>query len=174
MVLGLWRPATSTSRRQAAAQQAARTPPQQIAASVPRGVVNVETEIRQALTALQETARRRFVELEMAVEPSLVAKADTNDCQTWLRTLLAAAIDRAESGILVTAIRHGDSVHIEILDDGATEPASIHVPSPHILPPGATVTAENLRGQGVKVSLCLPYPQTDSMGDAHAWTLAAT
>lgn len=65
---------------------------------MPRGVIDVETEIRNALTALGDIARIRCIELQMVVEPDLTAEADLG-CQACLREVLAAAIGRAESSI---------------------------------------------------------------------------
>jgi hypothetical protein len=178
MSIGLWG-RTRTSRQPAALppletpiQQ--QIPGQQLTGSLPLGVVDVATEARLALTVLEDTARRRFVDLQMAVEPFLVAKADINDCQNCLRTLLAAAIDRADSGVLITAVRRGDSVDIDILDDCGTEPASMHLLNPDSVPQGVTVTAEYLRDHGTKISLRLPYPQIGTEGEAETWTLAET
>jgi hypothetical protein len=169
--IGSWGREARTSRSQAA-QPPARTPVQPPAASLPPGVVDVETETRLALTVLEDTARRRFVDLQMAVEPLLVAQVDINDCQACLRELLAAAINRADSGVLITARRQGDHVNIEILDDCGSAPAAIHLPEPKCVPNGATVTAEYQPQHGAKVSLRLPYPLIDAAGDAEAWTLA--
>jgi hypothetical protein len=169
--IGSWGREAHTSRSQAA-KPPARTPVQQLAASLPPGVVDVETETRLALTVLEDIARRRFVDLQMAVEPLLVAQVDINDCQACLRELLAAAINRADSGVLITARRHGDCVNIEILDDCGSAPSSIHVPEPKSVPNGATVTAEYQPQQGAKVSLRLPCPRIDVVRDAEAWTLA--
>ena len=134
--------------------------------------MDVETETRLALTVLEDSARRRFVDLQMAVEPLLVAQVDFNDCQACLRDLLAAAIGRADSGVLVTARRHGDHVDIEILDDCGSAPSSIRLPEPKSIPQGATVSAEYLPRQGAKVSLRLPHPRIDVADDSEAWTLA--
>jgi len=132
----------------------------------------MEQETRLALTVLADAARSRFVELQMAIEPFLVAKADFDDCQRCLRALLAAAIDRAESGVLITAARRGDSVHVTILDDCGTAPAAIHLPERDSMPQGSTATAEYLPGQGAKVSLRLPCPQTGIMRDAERCAVA--
>ncbi|HUN43186.1 MAG TPA: hypothetical protein VMU81_23080 [Acetobacteraceae bacterium] len=102
----------------------------------------------------------------MAIEPLLAAKADPNDCQNCLRALLAGAIDRADSGVLITAMRRGDSVAIEILDDGSIKSVAHDLPKFEIVPPGLAVAAEYLPQHGVKVTLRLPYAQIDPIGDA--------
>ena len=125
---------------------------------MPRGVIDVETEIRCALTALGDAARTRSIELQMAVEPGLTAAADMG-CQTWLRDVLAAAIGRAESGVLATAMRRGGNVAIEVLDDGATAPATaVSQPEPGALSEGASITVEYQQGRGTRVVICLSSP----------------
>ena len=167
MFIGSWRRA-GTSRRQAARSRV-QASSQRLATPLPYGVVDVEMETRLALNVLENTARRRYVDLQMAIEPLLVAEADINEFQACLRALLAAAIDRTQSGVLITAMRRGDSVAIEIVDDGGTESAMMHLPEPESMPKGATVTAEYLAKDGAKVSLRLPYPQTKVADDTEEW-----
>ncbi len=126
---------------------------------MPRGVIDVETEIRNALTALGDIARIRCIELQMVVEPDLTAEADLG-CQACLREVLAAAIGRAESGVLASAMRRGDSVAIEVLDDGATAPVgTILLPEPGSLSEAASITAEYQPDRGTRVVLCLSVPR---------------
>ena len=126
---------------------------------MPRGVIDVETEIRNALTALGDIARIRCIELQMVVEPDLTAEADLG-CQACLREVLAAAIGRAESGVLASAMRRGDSVAIEVLDDGATAPVgTILLPEPGALSEAASITAEYQPDGGTRVVLCLSVPR---------------
>ena len=134
-------------------------PIQELTGSLPGGTVDVETETRLALIALEDSARSRFVELQMAVEPFLAAQVDMTECQNCLRALMAGAIIRAESGVLVTAMRRGDSVDIEILDDGAAYSA-IELPDTSSLPQGMTVATDYLPEQGTKVLLRLPHART--------------
>lgn len=134
-------------------------PPTMQVSPMPRGVIDVETEIRNALTALGDIARTRCIELQMVVEPDLTAEADLG-CQACLRDVLAAAIGRAESGVLASAMRRGDSVAIEVLDDGATAPAGIILlPEPGALSKGASITAEHQPDRGTRVVLCLSFPR---------------
>jgi len=163
MFIGSWGRGTGTRGRHVA--EPARPdcavpvsgPARQPAASLPDGTVDMETEARLALTALEESARRRFVELQMAVEPFLTAQADMHECQRSLRALMAGAISRAESGVLVTAMRRGDSVNVEILDDGIAACSAVDLPNGSSLPQGATVAVESLPEQGTKVLLRLRH-----------------
>ena len=129
---------------------------------MPRGVIDVETEIRSAMTALRDAARTRRIELQMAVQPGLTAEADMG-CQACLRDLIAAAIGRAESSVLATAMRRGDSVAIEVLDDGATVPAgAVALPELGVPSEAASITAEYRPNQGTRVLLCLASPRPSS------------
>jgi len=166
MFIGSWVRSVATKGRHVAAPAPANSAAlipllaQRVATSLPWGSVDVETETRLALTSLEDSARSRFVELQMAVEPSLAAQADMHECQNCLRVLMAAAISRAESGVLVTAMRRGDNVDIEILDDGTTAYSAIELPDRGNLPKGTIVAADYLPDQGTKVLFRLPYVQT--------------
>jgi hypothetical protein len=94
------------------------------AVASPCGATCVDLETHTALTALNGYARSRFVELQVAVEPGLVVQADPADYRACLRNLLLAAIGRASSGVLVTAMRQAEGIEIAVLDDG-TVPAGV-------------------------------------------------
>ena len=116
-------------------------------------MVDLEAEIRMVLTAARKVAQRRFVSLEMAVEPNLVSAADTRAC---LHDLVLDAIHRAESGVLVTAVRRDGGIDVDVLDDGRTSPGGQPCCA---VPHGATVAAEFRPGRGAIVSLRLTLAQ---------------
>lgn len=89
------------------------------AAALPHGLVAVAPETQAVLAAANDFARNRFVELQMAVEPDLIARVDAAEYRIFLRHLLVAAIGRAWGSVLVTAMRQADGVEIAVLDDGA-------------------------------------------------------
>lgn len=121
--------------------------------------IDVAALARMALSSLAAAAHGRRVKLQMAVEPMLTAHSDIAACQACVRDLLAGAISRAESGVLLTAMRHDAGIDIELLDDGATAPTgAIRLPGAHTLPSGATVSGEFLPARGSKVLLHLPGP----------------
>jgi hypothetical protein len=136
-------------------------------AALPRGLVAVAPETQAVLAAAKDFARGRSVELQMAVEPHLVAQADAADYQTCLRQLILDAIGRAHSGVLVTAMRQADGVEIAVLDDGtvptgarrdSATPPSAALSVPLAIPPGATLSVDCQPERGTTVLLRLPLP----------------
>ena len=125
---------------------------------LPHGVAMVEAETQTALAALNAVACDRFVELQVACEPHLFARAEPGDLQSCLRGLLSAAIDRATSGVLVTATKQPDTIEITVMDDGCVRtgiPAAeqqLH----YALPAGASLTASYRRDEGTTVVLHVP------------------
>jgi hypothetical protein len=87
-------------------------------AALPHERVAIESATRAVLEEFAPLARRRFVELQLAVEPGLVAQASLADYRTCLGCLVLAAVGRAASGVLVTATQQIDGVEVAVLDDG--------------------------------------------------------
>jgi hypothetical protein len=136
-------------------------------AAFPRGLVAVAPETETVLAAANDFARGRSVELQMAVEPHLIAQADAAEYQTCLRQLILDAIGRAHSGVLVTAMRQADSVEIAVLDDGtaptgarrdSSTPPSTEPSVPPAIPPGATLSVDCRPERGTTILLRLPLP----------------
>jgi hypothetical protein len=131
---------------------------------LPSGVIAVAPETLAVLAAEDNFARNHFVELQVAVEPRLVAQIDAAQYRICLRELVHDAICRAGSGVLVTAMHHADGVEIAVLDDG-TGPAQQQShgeaqPGRHLpLPGGATLVARYERGSGTTLLLRLPQPE---------------
>jgi hypothetical protein len=132
-------------------------------AGLPRGLIALAPETQAALAAASGFARSRGVTLQMAVEQGLVAQADAVECQACLRHLILGAIGRADSSVLVTAMRQPDGVEIAVLDDGAA-PAGARpdrltqaVGGPSA-PLGGTLRAEYQPERGTTVLLRLPQP----------------
>ena len=133
------------------------------AAALPHNVVSVAPGIRDVLNGASEFARSRFVELQMAVEPRLVAQVDAGQFHACLNHLVHGAIARAGSGVLVTAIQRADAVEIAVLDDGINPAGSrsgdITLPDQETLvPSGATLSADYHPERGTTIVLRLPQP----------------
>lgn len=132
-------------------------------AGLPSGLIALAPETQAALAAASEFACSRGVELQMGVEPRLIAQADAAEFQACLRHLILRAIGRAGSGVLVTAMRQADGVEIAVLDDG-TAPAG--APPDRLTqadggpsaPLGGTLSAEYQPERGTTVLLRLPQP----------------
>ena len=124
----------------------------------PCGVITIAPETQAVLAAEDDFARSQFVELQMAVEPCLVAQIDAAEYRTCLRGLVRDAIGRASSGVLVTAMRQAEGVEIAVLDDG-TDPAhqqsaGAAQPGRELpLPRGATLIARYEQGRGMTMLL---------------------
>jgi hypothetical protein len=132
--------------------------------ALPDGVVAIAQETRTALDAVSDFARGRYVDLQMAVEPHLIAQAQTADCQTCLRHLLLDAISRASGGVLVTAMRRAGGVEIAVLDDGiapagARPNGSTERDLARSTPAGGTLSADYHPAQGTTILLRLPQPE---------------
>jgi hypothetical protein len=131
--------------------------------SLPSGAIAVAAETQAVLTAEDGFARNRFVELQMAIEPRLVAQIDSAQYRICLRGLVRDAIIRAVSGVLVTAMRQADGVEIAVLDDG-TDPArqeadaSVQPGQDLPVPRGASLIVRHEQGRGTTVLLRLPQP----------------
>jgi hypothetical protein len=131
--------------------------------ALPGGAIAVAPETRAVLAAEDGFARNRFVELQMAVEPRLVAQIDSAQYRICLRGLVRDAIGRASSGVLVTAMRQADGVEIAVLDDG-TDPArqpsdgSAQAGRDLPVPRGAAVVVRYEQGRGTTILLRLPQP----------------
>jgi hypothetical protein len=148
------------------------------AAALPSGVIAVAQETRTALAAVTDLARNSSVELQMAVDHDLVAQVDAGEFRTCLRELLSGAIGRAQSGVLVTAMRQADSVEIAVVDDGAApagtrrggapQPAGLSSGEPTV-PQGGTLTTHYQPDHGTTNLLRLPWADHDgSTGPAAA------
>ncbi|HVC59244.1 MAG TPA: hypothetical protein VND19_02625 [Acetobacteraceae bacterium] len=124
----------------------------------PDGLFPVAPETHAVVAAANDFARLRCIELQMVVEPRLVAQADAAAYRTCLRDLLFGAIGRAGSGVLVTAMRDANGVEIAVLDDGAA-PAGAPPGAKIAVPPGATLTAEYRPKCGTTILLRLPRPE---------------
>jgi hypothetical protein len=133
------------------------------AGALPHGMIAVAPETQSALAATVDFARGRCVDLQMAVEPGLTAQADAAEYRACLRQLILGAIGRASTGVLVTAMRRGDSVEVAVLDDGSA-PAGAGTSSPpqpeaeQAIPLGATLTTDYRPEHGTTVLLRLPQP----------------
>ena len=123
-------------------------------------VVDLEAEIRMVLTAANRLACRRSVDLQMAVEPRLVAETDVAAFRACLREFVADAIGRAEGGVLVTAHKHGQRVDVDVLDDGSMRSNAF---AARTVPPGGIVNVSYQAGDGTAMRLSLPYPD-DAQG----------
>jgi hypothetical protein len=131
--------------------------------ALPNGVVAIAQETRTALDGVSDFARRRYVDVQMAVEPRLIAQAHTADCQTCLRHLLFGAISRASGGVLVTAMRRAGGVEIAVLDDGIAPAGTCPNGSTErdwesSAPAGGTLSADYHPAQGTTILLRLPQP----------------
>jgi hypothetical protein len=132
-------------------------------AAVPRGLLAVAPETQAVLAAANFFARGRSVELQMAVEPHLIAQADATEYRTCLRQLILGAVGRAHSGVLVTAMRQAGSVEIAVLDDG-TGPTDVRrdgsaAPSAEpSVPLGGTLSVDCQPERGTTILLRLPLP----------------
>lgn len=158
------------------------------AAALPHGLVAVAPETQAVLAAADAFAHSRFVELQMAVEPDLIAQVDAAEYRIFLRHLLVAAVGRALGSVLVTAMRRADGVEIAVLDDGnaprgaprdgSAQPAT--QPSGHLttdppghhpmtqppglpggapaVPQGGILTADYQPERGTTIRLRLPRP----------------
>jgi len=131
------------------------------AAALPRGVIAVAPETHRVLDAVKDFARSRFVELQVAVEPGLVAQVDAGTYRRCLDRLLLEAVGRASSGVLITGMRHAGGVEVAVLDDGSTPggaPTHVSERTGADIPPGATLDAEYEPGRGTTIRLRLPQP----------------
>jgi hypothetical protein len=166
-VLSAWKP--RRAMRPVDLPMTGRSKPRPVAArpdvcGLPRGVIAVAPETQAVLAAEDDFARNHFVELQMAVQPRLVAQIDAAEYRTCLRGLLRDAIGRASSGVLVTAMHQADGVEIAVLDDGtdlvpqpsaeAAQPGR-DLPLPH----GAALIARYEQGRGTTMLLRLPQPE---------------
>ena len=115
-----WKPRRATAKRdkQTSATQTAAPRPARLAAALPEGLLAVAHETRITLESVTEFARSRFVELQMAVEPHVVATAYVTEYRACLQRLLLGAVGRASSGVLVTAMPQADCVEVAVLNDG--------------------------------------------------------
>jgi hypothetical protein len=132
-------------------------------AGLPSGSVAIARETQAALAAASGFARSRSVELQMAVDPRLIAQADASECQTCLRHLIRGAIGRANSAVLVTAMRQADSVEIAVLDDGTAPPGAqpdglAQLDGAPSVPLGGTLSAKYEPEHGTTILLRLPQP----------------
>jgi hypothetical protein len=128
--------------------------------NVPRSMI-VAPETLSVLTAASGFARGRLVNLQMAIEPGLAACVDAAEYRTCLHQLILAAIGRASSGVLVTAMRRADSVEVAVLDDGGASAgaprASPAQPAAEAaLPVGAVLTTDYRPEYGTTVLLRMP------------------
>lgn len=132
------------------------------------GSAEVETEVRAALAAVSEAACNAHIELQLACAPRLCAFLEPAVLRTCLRDLLAAAIARAGSGVLVTSAARADSIEIAILDDGPLPPgaAAAAAPAPDALPDGARCTAAYSPGRGTVMTLLVPLAAVPGASDA--------
>jgi hypothetical protein len=141
----------------------------------PGNVIAIDAEVRSALAAVSGLAHDFRIELQMACEPNVLAMADQDRVQSCLRELIAAAIDRADSGVLVTATIQAGETEIAILDDGDNsvdrsspgQPTQTYKPVCS-LPAGARLMADYKSGRGTTVTLRIPGAfsgGSDSMTD---------
>ena len=159
--LAAWKPRRATHQVAAQTSDApiARSPsvrPKPIA--VPHGVLALAPETRTVLSGALDFARSRYVELQMAVEPGVVAQVDAVAYRTCLHDLLSEAIVRAASGVLVTAVRQGDGVEVAVLDDGSDSTGPRRDGSTQVaaVPPGASLVTDSPPQRGTTVLLRLP------------------
>jgi hypothetical protein len=143
---------------------------------LPRGLCAVAPETQAVLAAAKDLGRRRYVELQMAVEPDLVAEVDAAAYRTWLRHVLLAAIGRAYGAVLVTAMRQADGVEVVVLDDGTGAPhdGPTQAAEKAVVPPGATISVDYHPEHGTTVLLRLrppdrlAFPAAAYVGDGFA------
>jgi hypothetical protein len=139
---------------------------------LPPGMIALGPETQTVLTAASSFARNRRVLLNVTVEPHLYAQADAPSYRTYLYHRVFGAINRADSGVLVTVIRCGDSVEIAVLDDGTNAAHDdTATDRPPALPQGSTVVATYKPHHGTTIRLRLPQqnwppllPDADASG----------
>ena len=119
---------------------------------LPPRSVDVDAEISVVLAELAPSATRRFVVLEKAVQPELVASADVAEFRACLRDLVANAVNRAARRVLVAAMRQAEAVELTILDDGANAIGEIDT-GRMTMPADSRVEAEHHPGCGTTVHL---------------------
>lgn len=126
--------------------------------SLPPGVAEVEAEIRAALAAHAGAARESHIDLQVACTPRLCAQADPASLRICLRELVAAAIARAATGVLVTSTEHAGAIEITILDDGVSAPGATETGAPpaDILPKHARFNHGYTAGRGSVITLGVP------------------
>jgi hypothetical protein len=112
------------------------------------------------LAAAGRFARSRLVLLEVAIEPDLLPRDNAVAYCAYLHHLVFAAINRAESAVLITASRHADGIEIAVLDDGtgaAQYDSTVIDAAPH----GSTVavTRNPACGTTIRLRLAPPVPQ---------------
>lgn len=84
------------------------------------GMLDVAAEALSVLRQLEGPAAKRFVELEMAMQPGLAVRADPGAFRSVLFDLLNSAIGAAPCGrILLGGQQVGNRVQVSVTDDGA-------------------------------------------------------
>jgi len=150
------------------------------------GMLDVAAEARAVLRQLEGQAAKRFVELEMAVQPGLAVRADPGAFRSLLFDLLNCAIGAAPCGrILLAGVHAGHRVQISVTDDGpmadaALRQARLRDAERLAALQGATLRVEARTSQGTTVYLRLPTSdgQRPSRADGEAadlvgiWTSA--
>lgn len=83
-------------------------------------MLDVEREVRAALTEAAASANRCRTRFEFAVRPDLTIRTDAQRFRTALAAMVAHAAAQAPTGrVLVTATRHGGRIQVTVGDDGS-------------------------------------------------------
>jgi hypothetical protein len=129
------------------------------------GELDVAVEARDVLRQLDSLAARQLVDLEYAVQPDLIVRADRRAFREILSDVVTTAIEQAPCGhVLLGATRSGGRVHVVVSDDGGTPNRDMRLSklrSAESLAAlhGATMEVDVRMGQGTTVSLRLPVTE---------------
>jgi signal transduction histidine kinase len=126
--------------------------------------LDLEAALREAMVAVNSTARTRWVRLELAVGGATSVRVDPSALRTALRDTMLIAIGAAPGGqLLVTALMLGSQLHIRITDDGPGNDQQVREMSMRqtqalIALQGGSIAVEARPGRGTTVTIRLPVP----------------
>lgn len=126
------------------------------------GELDVTAELDAVMVQLGPEAARRYVQLEMAVQPELAVRADPRALREVMGDLVANAIRHCPCGrVLVGAERHGGRVQISVTDDGVgptseVQEGVLRTAAELVALQGGTFDVQSRPGAGTTVTVRLP------------------
>lgn len=123
----------------------------------PRPLLDVEQEVRAALTEAAASPAGRRTRFEFAVRQDLATRTDARRFRSALAAMVAHAATQAPVGrVLVTATRHGGRIQVTVGDDGpgadrAVQAASLREVESLIAMQGGTLEIIAQPGEGTRL-----------------------
>jgi signal transduction histidine kinase len=120
-------------------------------------LLDVEREVRAALTDAAASASGWRTRFEFAVRPDLTTRTDVQRFRTALTAMVAHAAAQAPTGrVLVTATRHGGRIQVTVGDDGsgadrAVQAAALREVESLIAMQGGTLEIVAQPGEGTRL-----------------------